>query len=162
MQIIPNTLLRFAAVASLTLGLTLAPVLPDIAMAAEGVGAAGAGTYEQSTEKTGGTAAGVGVSGSSGKPGPAGKGALAPPPGTAPAAPKSPAKSAKKKPAENQTVPNGIAASAGAVGKAAASAGGGISMGWKIAGGVLGVGLLVGLAGGGGSSGGGASTSNHP
>jgi hypothetical protein len=163
MLIMRNIMLRLTAVTLLTVGLILAPVLPDLSLAAEGAGAAaGAGSYDQSTGKAGGASVGVGVSGPSGKPAAAGKGALAPPKGAKPAGEK-PEKSAEKKPPnpdETQEVPKGIAASAGDAGPAAASTGGGISMGWKIAGGVLGVGLLVGLAGSGGSSGG-SSTSNH-
>ncbi len=154
--------LRLAIVSLLTLGLILAPVFPDIALAAEGAGAAGAGPDDtQPAGTAAGAAAGAGVSGPSGKPAGAGKGALAPPKGVD--AQKPPVKSADKKPKktdESQKVPKGIAASAGTVGKPAAASGGGISLGWKIAGGVLGVGLLVGLAGGGGSSGGGTTPSH--
>ena len=163
MLIIRNIMLRLTAVTFLIYGLILAPVLPDIALAAEAAGTAGASSYDQSTGKAGGAAVGVGVSGPSDKPAPAGKGALAPPAESKPTIKKPPVKSVEKKPkkpAESQGVPKGIAASAGSAGAAASSTGGGIALGWKIAGGVLGVGLLVGLAGGGGSSGGG-STSNH-
>jgi hypothetical protein len=135
MQIIRDIRLRFTMATLLTLGLILAPVFPEIALAAEG--------------------AGVGVSGPYSGPESKGKGALAPPKDTQPAVEKPPAKKVQKKPAKtdaSQKVPKGIAASAGTVGTAAASSGGGIALGWKIAGGVLGVGLLVGLAGGGSSS----------
>jgi hypothetical protein len=163
MQTIRDIRLQFAMVTLLTVGLILTPVFPDIALAAEAAGAAGSSSYEQPAGTAGGAASGVGVSGPSGKPASTGKGALAPPKGTQPPAEKPPVKSAGEKPPktdEAQNVPKGIAASAGTAGTAAASSGGGISLGWKIAGGVLGVGLLVGLAGGGGSSGGGTTPSH--
>lgn len=143
MQIIHDNRLRFAMATLLTLGLILAPVFPEIAQAAEG--------------------AGVGVSGPYRGPESTGKGALAPPKDTQPSVEKPPAKKVEKKPVKTDApkkVPKGIAASAGTAGTAAASRGGGISLGWKIAGGVLGVGLLIGLAGGGGSSGGGTTPSH--
>jgi hypothetical protein len=144
MQRIRDINLRCAMAALLTLGLILAPIAPGVAQAAEG--------------------AGVGVSGPEQTPAPKGKGALAPPKEAQPAAKKPTVENAEKKPAkstEPQKVPEGIAASAGTAGTTAAASGGGISMGWKIAGGVLGVGLLVGLAGGGGGGGGGGTTPSH-
>lgn len=164
MQNIRRIRFQLIMVTFLTVGLTLPPIFPDIALAAEGAGVAGAGSEEQSSGTAGGDAAGVGVSGPSRRPAATGKGALAPPEGTQPVAPQPPAKSAGKKPPKtkkSQEVPKGIGASAGTAGTVAAASGGGISMGWKIAGGVLGVGLLVGLAGGGGSSGGGGTTPSH-
>jgi hypothetical protein len=144
MQMIRDTRLRTAMINLLILGLILAPVVPGTALAAEG--------------------AGVGVSGPTSGSGSTGKGALAPPKG-APAPPeKPPVKSVEKGPAktvEPRKVPKGIAASAGSAGTAATTTGGGVSLGWKIAGGVLGVGLLVGLAGGGGGGGGGGTTPSH-
>ncbi len=149
--------IRLVLVTLLTFGLILGPISSNLALAAEGAAGGGPDDIQPA-----GTAAGAGVSGPSGKPAGAGKGALAPPKGVD--AQKPPVKSADKKPKktdESQKVPKGIAASAGTVGKPAADSGGGISLGWKIAGGVLGVGLLVGLAGGGGSSGGGGTTPSH-
>lgn len=143
MQRIHDIRLRFTMATLLTLGLILAPVLPKIALAAEGGGA--------------------GVSGPYSGPESTGKGVLAPPKGTQPSVEKPPAKKAEKKPVKTdapQKVPKGIAASAGTAGTVAAASGGGISLGWKIAGGVLGVGLLVGLAGGGGGGGGGTTPSH--
>jgi hypothetical protein len=145
MQMIRDIGLQFAVITLLILGLVLAPVIPGMALAADG--------------------AGVGVSGPDRGPASTGKGARAPPPeGTTATEEKAPVKSAEDKPAktsEPQEVPKGIAASAGTAGAAATASGGGISLGWKIAGGVLGVGLLVGLAGGGGSSSGGGTTPSH-
>lgn len=164
MLIVRNIMIRLSVVTFLTIGLIQAPVLPDIALGAEGAGAAGSSSYDQSTGTAGGAAAGAGVSGPSSKPAGTGKGALAPPKSAQPPSEKPAVDSAEKKPEKpkgSQKVPKGIAASAGTAGTAAAPTDGGISMGWKIAGGVLGVGLLVGLAGGGGSGGGGGSTSNH-
>jgi hypothetical protein len=142
-QMILDTRLRTAIINLLIFGLILAPVIPGTALAADG--------------------AGVGVSGPTSGSGTTGKGALAPPKDTPTPAEKPPVEKVEKKPvktAEPRKVPKGIAASAGTAG-AAATTGGGISLGWKIAGGVLGVGLLVGLAGGGGSSGGGGTTPSH-
>ena len=141
MQIIRNLRLRLTMATLLTFGLILAPVCPGMALAADSAGAGVSGLDSGST--------------------PAGKGALAPPQeSTPPTVEKPPVKNAAKEPAktdESRKVPKGIAASAGTAGTVAASSGGGISMGWKVAGGVLGVGLLVGLAGGGG----GGTTAGH-
>jgi hypothetical protein len=157
MQTIRDIRLQFAMVTILTVGLILTPIFPDIALATEGAGTADSQSLDQPTGTAGGASSGVGVSGPSGRPAARGKGALAPPKGAQPPAAKPPVKSADKKPKktdESQKVTKGIGASAGTAGTVAATKEGGISLGWKIAGGVLGVGLLVGLAGGGGSSGG--------
>jgi hypothetical protein len=137
--------LRFSMATLLSLGLILAPLLPGAALAADGPG--------------------VGVSGASGEPASStGKGALAPPKDIPSSEEKPTVEKAGKKPAksdETRNVPRGIAASAGNAGTVTASSGGGVSLGWKIAGGVLGVGLLVGLAGGSSGGSGGGTTPSH-
>lgn len=147
---------RMTIVAALILGLILAPITPTTVLAAE-QGPAAADTTSN-TPSTG-TAGGVDVSGSSGKAAPSGKGALAPPPKKSP--PKQPTPAPVKKAEEKKPPPKAIGASAGKVEPATAEPSGGMSMGWKIAAGVLGVGLLVGLAGGGGGGGGGGTTPAH-
>jgi hypothetical protein len=139
----------------LIFGLILAPIAPHTVLAAEqGAAAAGSTSDQTQTGKATGTATGaaggVGVSGSSDKAAPSGKGALAPPPKKSPPSQPTPLKST-----DEQKSPKAIGASAGKVGTTGAdSETGGISMGWKITAGVLGVGLLLGLAGGGGGGGG--------
>jgi outer membrane biosynthesis protein TonB len=155
----------------LIIGLTFGPTLPQNILAAEqGTDAAGS-TAEEITE---GQRGGVDVSGTSGK-GSSGQGALAPPPKQdsqpAPAPKPQPKtepqiepqieqepKPAPVKKAEPKRKPKAIGASAGKAGPATTESGEGLSMGWKIAAGVLGVGLLIGLAGGGGGGGGGDGT----
>ena len=151
MQITGNYLKRLSLVASLISGLILLPIAPGLVLAAD---TSDPETIQQPSETTG-----VGVTGTGGKAAPAGKPALAPPPkGTAtPTAQTPPAKSTEPK-----EVPKGIGASAVTAGSTSVkSGGGGVSMGWKITGAVLGVGLIIGLAGGGGGGGGGG-TSTTP
>lgn len=160
----PNTYChRMSIVVVLIFGLILAPIIPSAVMAAEqGPSAAGSTSEAPST----GSAGGVDVSGSSGKASPSGKGALAPPPRKSPPSEPATVESAeeKKSPssepkpvkkAEEKKTPKAIGASAGKAGPATAEPSGGMSMGWKITAGVLGAGLLLGLAGGGGGGGGG-------
>ena len=146
---------RIAIVIVLIFGLILGPIFPQTVLAAEqGATTAGSSTDEPSTGSAGGAAAGVGVSGSPDKAAPSGKGALAPPPKKSQPSQPPPVKSAEKKEA-----PKAIGASAGKAGTAGTDTEtGGVSMGWKITAGVLGVGLLLGLAGGGG---GGGSSGGH-
>lgn len=136
----------------LAMGLILAPVLPGLALAAEA--GAGSDTVKRPKSGAGGAGVGAGVSGSSGKRKTTGKGALAPPSKVAPTTKKPTVNSAEQKKAAK-----GVGATASTAGTSGAKKGGGVALGWKIAGGVLGVGLLLGLAGGGG--GGGGSSSNH-
>jgi hypothetical protein len=146
-----------AIVFVLIFGLIIAPIAPHTVLAAEqGATAAGSSADEPSTGAAGGSAAGVDVSGSPGKATPSGKGALAPPPKKSPPTQQpTPVKSAD----QQKKTTKAIGASAGKAGTAGADTEtGGISMGWKITAGVLGVGLLLGLAGGGG---GGGSSGGH-
>ena len=147
---------RITIVIVLIFGLILSPIAPHTVLAAEqGATAAGSSTDEPSSGAAGGSAAGVGVSGSPDKAAPSGKGALAPPPKKSPPSQPTPVKSA----GQQKTPQKAIGASAGKAGTAGADTEtGGVSMGWKITAGVLGVGLLLGLAGGGGGGGGGGST----
>ena len=144
---------RVSLVAYLIVALIMAPVMAGLSFAQEGPAAAGSEELKQKPAGTaGGTAAGVGVSGSEGEIASPGKGAPVPPK-EEPA----PSQPPLVKGDEGKDVAKGIGASAGTAGTAGAQAGKGISTGWAIAGGVLGLGLLLGLAGGGG----GGSTSNH-
>lgn len=142
--------------------LILAPVSPGILLAADQESdVTDADTADQPAGTGGGSSTGVDVSGS-GESTPSGKGVLAPPPrkeGPAAEKPQEKIPTAEKPPVESaqpKKTPKGIGASAGTVGKAGTETdAGGISMGWKIAGGVLGLGLLIGLvasSGGGGDS----------
>ena len=143
MKLKRRPLTSYSTIALLVLMLILAPVLSPHVQAQEAAGAAGSG----SVEPPAGAAAGVGVSGPTPAPPSTGKGALAPPPQTA-----VPSEPDTEQTTEVVEVPKGIGASAGTAGVATAESGGGIALGWKIAGGVLGVGLLVGLLAGGGGS----------
>jgi len=134
---------RVFIVACLVIALVITPAMTRLCMAAEG-------------------AVGVGVSGAGGKSAQPGMGAPVPPK-QEPAAPVPPEQEpALQQPppvqsSEVKEAPKGIGASAGTAGTAGTEAGKGISYGWYIAGGVLGLGLILGLAGGGG----GESSSNH-
>ncbi len=169
MRITGQNIGHLSIVVLLTMGLILAPVLPDLALAAEvgaGAGTTGSETVKRPKSGAGGAGVGAGVSGSSGKRTTTGKGALAPPSKVAPTTKKPMVNSAEQKKAakgvgaEQKKTTKGIGATASTAGTSGAKKGAGVALGWKIAGGVLGVGLLLGLAGGGGGGGGGSS-SNH-
>jgi hypothetical protein len=157
MQITGHYLNRLSLVAFLIFGLILSPIAPSLVLAAE----MATDTQDRETGQllagtNGGAATGVDVTGTPAKTTPAGKAVLAPPSKeTAPKPQTSPAKNA-----EPQKTPKSIGGSAVAAGSTGveSSTHHGVSMGWKITGAVLGIGLLVGLAGGGGGGGGGGAT----
>ena len=157
MRIMNSCYNRILLISILILGLVLAPGIPTLASADEKAGTTSSTKTKKPKSQSAGST-GVGVSGTPLKPAPTGKGALAPPVQQAePTAQPQPVKNAEKK-----TVPKGIGASAGTAGASGTGSSRGLSLGWKVGAGVLGLGIILGAAGGGGGGGGGGgSSSNH-